>query len=171
MVALGAHYSDSPKFDPLIVKPLNFGWNVMRSARIRQLRRLKIYADGHMLRAGERSMWPQIEYVYICGEKDDAIRPEWEQYVAREYLHVEPVVIKGAGHANIVLKYAGEVADAQRRDYDGPARCDAVGRQRTLVGVCNGPAPVLENRILNRLGAGVWRKGPIFTFSGLSTCT
>jgi hypothetical protein len=27
-------------------------------------------------------------------------------------LHVEPVVIKGAGHANIVLKYAGEVADA-----------------------------------------------------------
>ena len=41
---------------------------------------------------------PQVEYVYICGEKDDAIRPEWEQYVAREYLHVEPVVIKGAGH-------------------------------------------------------------------------
>jgi hypothetical protein len=32
--------------------------------------------------------------------------------VAREYLHVEPVVIKGARHANIALKYAGEVADA-----------------------------------------------------------
>ena len=32
--------------------------------------------------------------------------------VAREYLHVEPVVIKGAGHGNIVVKYAGEVADA-----------------------------------------------------------
>ena len=58
---------------------------------------------------------PQVEYVYICGEKDDAIRPEWEQYIAREYLHVEPVVIKGAGHANIVLKYAGEVADASTK--------------------------------------------------------
>jgi pimeloyl-ACP methyl ester carboxylesterase len=55
---------------------------------------------------------PQVEYVYICGEKDDAIRPEGDRYVAREFLHVEPVVIEGAGHANIVLKYAGEVADA-----------------------------------------------------------
>jgi len=55
---------------------------------------------------------PQVEYVYIWGEKDDAIRPQWEQYVPREYLHVEPVVIKGAGHGNIVVKYAGEVADA-----------------------------------------------------------
>jgi pimeloyl-ACP methyl ester carboxylesterase len=58
---------------------------------------------------------PKVEYVYICGEKDDAIRPEWEQWAARELLHVEPVVIKGAGHANIVLKYAREVADAATR--------------------------------------------------------
>jgi hypothetical protein len=55
---------------------------------------------------------PKVEYVYICGEKDNAIRPEWEQQVAREYLHVEPVIIRGAGHANIVLKYVDEVADA-----------------------------------------------------------
>ena len=55
---------------------------------------------------------PNVEYVYVCGEKDDAIRPEWEQKIAREYLHVEPVVVKGAGHANIVLKYATEVVDA-----------------------------------------------------------
>jgi hypothetical protein len=55
---------------------------------------------------------PKVEYVYICGEKDDAIRPEWEQRVAREYLHVEPVVVKGARHANIILWYAKEVADA-----------------------------------------------------------
>ncbi|HLI08055.1 MAG TPA: hypothetical protein VKV40_15920 [Ktedonobacteraceae bacterium] len=55
---------------------------------------------------------PKVEYVYICGEKDDAIRPEWEQWAARQYLHVEPVVIKGAGHANIVLDYVGEVVDA-----------------------------------------------------------
>ena len=57
---------------------------------------------------------PNVENVYICGEKDDAIRPAWEQRVAREYPHVEPVVIKAAGHANIVLKYAKEVADAAR---------------------------------------------------------
>ena len=62
----------------------------------------------------------QVEYVYICGEKDDAIRPECEQYVARKYLHVEPVVIKGAGHANIVLKYAGEVADASTKGLSRP---------------------------------------------------
>jgi hypothetical protein len=55
---------------------------------------------------------PTVEYVYVCGEKDDAIRPEWEQWAAREYLHVEPVVVRGAGHANIVLKYAKEVVDA-----------------------------------------------------------
>lgn len=55
---------------------------------------------------------PKVEYVYICGEKDDAIRPRWEQWAAREYLHVEPVVVKGAGHANIVLGYVGEVVEA-----------------------------------------------------------
>ena len=55
---------------------------------------------------------PKVEYVYICGEKDDAIRPQWEQWAAREYLHVEPVVIKGAGHATIILDQVGEVVDA-----------------------------------------------------------
>jgi hypothetical protein len=55
---------------------------------------------------------PKVEYVYVCGENDDAIRPEWEQRTAREYLHVEPVVVKGAGHANIIWLYAKEIADA-----------------------------------------------------------
>jgi hypothetical protein len=55
---------------------------------------------------------PKVEYVWVCGEKDDAIRPEWQQRTAREYLHVEPVVVKGAGHANIVMKYVKEVVDA-----------------------------------------------------------
>src|SRR5438067_4400238 len=55
---------------------------------------------------------PKVEYVYVCGEKDNAIRPEWEQRAAREYLHVEPIVVKGAGHGNIVVKYAKEVVDA-----------------------------------------------------------
>jgi hypothetical protein len=54
---------------------------------------------------------PKVEYVYVCGEKDDAIRPEWEQRIARESLHVEPIVVKGARHANI-LSYVKEVADA-----------------------------------------------------------
>lgn len=55
---------------------------------------------------------PKVEYVYVCGERDDAIRPEWEQWAAREYLHVEPVVVKSAGHVNILLKYVKEVVDA-----------------------------------------------------------
>src|SRR5437870_3186195 len=55
---------------------------------------------------------PTVEYVWVCGEKDDAVRPEWQQRAAREYLHVEPVVVRGAGHANIVLEYAREVVDA-----------------------------------------------------------
>jgi pimeloyl-ACP methyl ester carboxylesterase len=55
---------------------------------------------------------PKVEYVWVCGEKDDAVRPEWQQRTAREYLHVEPVVVTGAGHGNIVVKYAKEVVDA-----------------------------------------------------------
>jgi pimeloyl-ACP methyl ester carboxylesterase len=81
----------------------------------------KVFATKFALRLAERAPGlsevcplkelPKVEYVYICGEKDDAIRPEWEQRAAREYLHVEPVVVKGAGHANI-LWYVNEVADA-----------------------------------------------------------
>ena len=40
------------------------------------------------------------------------IRGEREQWAAREYLHVEPVVVKGAGHANIIFLYANDVVDA-----------------------------------------------------------
>jgi hypothetical protein len=40
------------------------------------------------------------------------VRPEWQQRAARKYLHAEPVVVKGAGHGNIVTKYAKEVVDA-----------------------------------------------------------
>jgi hypothetical protein len=56
---------------------------------------------------------PKVEYVYICGENDDSISPEWEQWAAREYLHVEPVVVKRASHASIVLPpYASQVVVA-----------------------------------------------------------
>jgi hypothetical protein len=55
---------------------------------------------------------PAVEWVYVCGSDDEAIRPEWEQRVAREVLRVEPVVIPGAGHADIISLFAPEVADA-----------------------------------------------------------
>ena len=58
---------------------------------------------------------PKTEYVYIVGENDDALRPEWEQWQAREFLHVEPVVIREAGHTSIVLDHVDEVVDAATR--------------------------------------------------------
>jgi hypothetical protein len=60
---------------------------------------------------------PKVEYVYIYGETDDAIRPEWERLAARKYLHVEPVVVKGAGHANIVWMYSKAVVDAATKGF------------------------------------------------------
>jgi len=57
------------------------------------------------------SALPLTEYVYICGADDDAINPAWEQWAAREYLHVDPIVIPGAQHADIIL-YLREVVDA-----------------------------------------------------------
>jgi predicted esterase YcpF (UPF0227 family) len=55
---------------------------------------------------------PRVQYVWVCGEKDNAVRPQWQQQTAREYLHVEPVVVADAGHGNIVTKYVKEVVDA-----------------------------------------------------------
>lgn len=57
---------------------------------------------------------PEVENVYVSGSADDQIRPEWEQPAARRVLGVEPVVISGAGHANICTnaKYAAQLADA-----------------------------------------------------------
>ena len=57
---------------------------------------------------------PKVDNVYVSGSADDQIRPEWEQSEARRVLGVEPVVISGAGHANIFTKakYAAQLADA-----------------------------------------------------------
>lgn len=55
---------------------------------------------------------PKVEYVYISAQDDEAIRPEWERRAAREYLHVEPVVIAGAGHSDIVMHHVSAVVDA-----------------------------------------------------------
>ena len=57
---------------------------------------------------------PKVDNVYVSGSDDDQIRPQWEQSAARRVLGVEPVVISGAGHANIYshAKYAAQLADA-----------------------------------------------------------
>jgi hypothetical protein len=55
---------------------------------------------------------PKVDTVCVSGSADDQILPEWEQSAARRDLGVEPVVISGAGHANIYAKYADELADA-----------------------------------------------------------
>jgi hypothetical protein len=57
---------------------------------------------------------PKVDNVYVSGSADDQIRPEWEQSAARRVLGVEPVVISGAGHANVFSKaeYAAQLADA-----------------------------------------------------------
>lgn len=69
---------------------------------------------------------PHTEYVYICGERDDAIRPAWEQWAARAYLHVEPAVIPGAAHADIVFPpYVSQVVTAATRGLQGSAEAPA----------------------------------------------
>lgn len=57
---------------------------------------------------------PTVENMGISGAADDQIRPEWEQSAARRVLGVEPVVIAGASHADIVTKeeYTAQLADA-----------------------------------------------------------
>lgn len=70
---------------------------------------------------------PKVEYVYVAAEDDEAIRPEWEQRAAREYLHVEPVVIMGAGHSDIVNHHVSAVVDAALLQ---PQRQPAGGRAR-----------------------------------------
>jgi hypothetical protein len=63
----------------------------------------EIYSPDHL---------PKLEYVYVSAEDDEAIRPEWEQQAARRYLQVEPVIVKGAGHSDIVMRHVGEIVDA-----------------------------------------------------------
>jgi hypothetical protein len=57
---------------------------------------------------------PKVDNVYVSGSADDQIRPAWEQSAARRVLGVEPVVISGAGHANMFSnkQYAAQLADA-----------------------------------------------------------
>lgn len=76
---------------------------------------------------------PQVEYVYVAAQDDEAIRPEWEQWAAREYLHVEPVVVAGAGHSDIVRGYVNQVVDAallQSREQPSEGRPRARRRRK-----------------------------------------
>ena len=58
---------------------------------------------------------PGVDSVDISGSADDQINPAWEQATARRRLMVEPVIVPGAGHANVVTQYAAQVADAAVR--------------------------------------------------------
>jgi hypothetical protein len=60
---------------------------------------------------------PKVDNVYVLGSADDQIRPGWEQSAARQVLGLEPVVIPGAGHADIYT--APYCASACRRFYRG----------------------------------------------------
>lgn len=57
---------------------------------------------------------PKVDNVYVSGSADNQIRPAWEQSAARRILGVEPVVISGAGHADMFSneQYAAQLADA-----------------------------------------------------------
>jgi hypothetical protein len=55
----------------------------------------------------------KVDNVYVSGSADDQIRPEWKQSAARRVSGVEPVVIPGAGHADIyTAPYVHQLADA-----------------------------------------------------------
>lgn len=58
---------------------------------------------------------PEVDNVDISAAVDDQIDPAWEQLTARQVLKAEPVIIPGAGHANVVTEFAARVADAAVR--------------------------------------------------------
>jgi len=61
------------------------------------------------------TVMPAVDNVNISGAADDQIRPAWEQAAARRVLNVEPVVIPGSTHTDIVTTHAVELADAAVR--------------------------------------------------------
>ncbi|MHB8817004.1 MAG: alpha/beta fold hydrolase [Steroidobacteraceae bacterium] len=59
---------------------------------------------------------PEVDNIDVSGAADDQINPAWEQVTARRVLTAEPVIVPGAGHANVVTEYAARVADAAVRE-------------------------------------------------------
>lgn len=58
---------------------------------------------------------PEADNIDVSGAADDQISPAWEQATARRVLMAEPVIVPGAGHADVVTEYAASVADAAVR--------------------------------------------------------
>jgi len=58
---------------------------------------------------------PRVDCIDVSGSADDQINPVWEQATARRELMVEPVIVAGAGHANLVTEHAAALADAAVR--------------------------------------------------------
>jgi hypothetical protein len=58
---------------------------------------------------------PNFESIDISGSADDQINPAWEQAMARHTLKVEPAIVPGAGHANLVTEYSAQVANVAVR--------------------------------------------------------
>jgi hypothetical protein len=58
---------------------------------------------------------PNVDNIDVSGAADDQITPAWEQATTRRVLMAEPVIMPGAGHANVVTEYAAQVADAAVR--------------------------------------------------------
>ena len=105
---------------------------------------------------------PQVEYVYISADKDDALRPEWEQWQAREILHVEPVVIKDAGHADVILDHVREIVDAATRGL-GPAGAAAPVAETSAEPMRAPPQPVTRAGIV---GFAIANVAPLAIYFG-----
>lgn len=58
---------------------------------------------------------PHVDNVDVSGAADEQISPAWEQATARQRLKVEPTIVPGASHIDIVSAHASELADAAVR--------------------------------------------------------
>jgi hypothetical protein len=104
---------------------------------------------------------PQTDYVSICGADDGAINPVWEQWAAREYLHVVPIVIPNSKHSDIIY-YVREVVEAATRRLHpnhSPLPGPAPEPLNLSAGADTGPAqPGVEvESSKQRLGYPVWQ--------------
>lgn len=55
---------------------------------------------------------PKVDNVCISGSADDQVSPAYEQAAARRVLGIEPAIIEGGGHGNVVQPpFVGQMAD------------------------------------------------------------
>jgi hypothetical protein len=55
---------------------------------------------------------PNVDYVYVSAEKHEAIRSAWQTHAARDLLHIEPLIVAGAGHASTLRRQPRQVVEA-----------------------------------------------------------